>query len=67
MTDAELEAATKRSHQSVSSARNALVNDEYVEAARDDAGQPIARPTNSGRLATAWQITELGRALAGAA
>lgn len=65
-TDAELESLTRRTHQSVSAARNALMNAGLIEALHADCdGKPVRRLTESGNPAQAWVVSPLGLAYLG--
>lgn len=55
-TDEQLERRLNRPHQTVSSARNWLVNNGWVR----DSGE--RRPTRNGRMAVVWQLTPAGLA-----
>jgi hypothetical protein len=54
LTDDQLEVLLGESHQTVSSARNALMRDGEIRKATDDNDRTITRPTRTGRPATVW-------------
>jgi hypothetical protein len=56
-TDDELEVLLGRPHQTVSSARNALVERGYIVAGTVPGVGPATRPTRSGHRATVWVVS----------
>lgn len=56
-TDDELEQIMAKTHQSVSAARNALMNDGLICPLLDADGQQVTRRTRSGNDAIAWGPT----------
>lgn len=65
-TDAELESLTGKTHQSVSAARNALMNKGLIEPLRAACdGKPVQRDTPSGNPAQAWTVSAVGMAYLG--
>lgn len=60
-TDDELETRLGRTHQSVSAARNRLVEDGWLEPMAV-LGEIQTRPTRSGNDATVWALSPEGRA-----
>lgn len=65
-TDDELEITLARTHQSVSSARNALARDGWIAPLVDPEGRHVTRLTRSGNEAHAWTATEMARQQTGA-
>jgi hypothetical protein len=61
-TDDELESLLGKSHQSVSAARNALMNDGLIHPLADGQGTVTTRSTRGGTEATVWVLTANGRA-----
>lgn len=56
-TDDELEVRLNRTHQSLSAARNGLMNDLLIEPLRDERGDDVTRLTRQGNRAIVWQAT----------
>ena len=61
-TDDELENLLARSHQSVSAARNSLMNDGWIEPLEVE-GVTVTRHTKQGNAAMAWTLTAVARRL----
>lgn len=64
LTDAELERHLEVKHETVSSARNWLMNNGWLAPGTTPDGVPAKRPVNAdgtGSLATVWVLTAAGR------